>query len=262
MLPAVSRMAGAQAYPTRPVRIVVGFAPGGDFDIVARLMGQWLSERLGQPFVIENRPECRQQYRDRGGRECASGRSHASNGQLRRMPSTPTLYDKLNFNFIRDIAPVAGVTRVAKRDGESIRSFQPRRSSEFIALCQGQSGQNQYGVGRRWIVESYIRVSCFKLMAGVRMSHVPYRGAAPALTDIIQRTGAGDVQRLDLVHRVHQLPERCARSRLPRRMRAEILPHLPAVAEFLPGYEDSNWCGFGAPQNTPAEIIAKLNKET
>jgi tripartite-type tricarboxylate transporter receptor subunit TctC len=257
VLPAVSRMAGAQTYPTRLVRIVVGFAPGGAFDILARLMGQWLSERLGQPFAIENRPGA-------GSNIATEAVVNAPADGHTLLMATPanavnaTLYDKLNFNFIRDIAPVAGVTRVA--NVMVVNPLFPAKTvPEFIAYAKANPDRINMasgGVGS----SNHISGELFKLMAGVRMVHVPYRGAAPALTDIIN--GQTQVMFSALTSSIEHINAGTLRAlAVTTAMRAEILPHLPAVGEFLPGYEDSNWCGFGAPQNTPAEIIAKLNKE-
>jgi tripartite-type tricarboxylate transporter receptor subunit TctC len=239
------------------VRIVVGFAPGGAFDILARLMGQWLSERLGQPFAIENRPGA-------GSNIATEAVVNAPADGHTLLMATPanavnaTLYDKLNFNFIRDIAPVAGVTRVA--NVMVVNPLFPAKTvPEFIAYAKANPDRINMasgGVGS----SNHISGELFKLMAGVRMVHVPYRGAAPALTDIIN--GQTQVMFSALTSSIEHINAGTLRAlAVTTAMRAEILPHLPAVAEFLPGYEDSNWCGFGAPQNTPAEIIAKLNKE-
>ena len=257
-LPALSRIARAQTYPTRPVRMVVGFPPGGSADIVARLMGQWLSERLGQPFIIENRP--------------GAGSNIGTEAVVRAPPDgytlllgrdaanaiNATLYEKLNFNFIRDIAPVASITPHAQRHGgQSVGSGQDR--SRVHRLCQGQSGQDQHGIGRHRN-STHMAGELFKMMTGVDMVHVPYRGVAPALTDLL----GGQVQvmfdshgRVDRAHQGRQ----AARAGGDDATRSEALPDVPTVGEFVPGYEASAWSGIGAPKDTPAEIIDKLNKE-
>jgi tripartite-type tricarboxylate transporter receptor subunit TctC len=220
-------------------------------------MGQWLFERLGQPFAIENRPGA-------GSNIATEAVVNAPADGHTLLMATPanavnaTLYDKLNFNFIRDIAPVAGVTRVA--NVMVVNPLFPAKTvPEFIAYAKANPDSINMasgGVGS----SNHISGELFKLMAGVRMVHVPYRGAAPALTDIIN--GQTQVMFSALTSSIEHINAGTLRAlAVTTAMRAEILPHLPAVAEFLPGYEDSNWCGFGAPQNTPAEIIAKLNKE-
>ena len=256
-LPTVSRIAGAQTYPTRPVRWIVGFPPGGGTDMVARLMGQWLSERLGQPFVIENRP--------------GAAANIATETVVRAQPdgytllfvaasnaTNATLYEKLNFNFIRDIAPVAGLIRVP-----NVMVLNPsvpaKAVPEFIAYAKTNPGKINMaspGVG----TSPHLAGELFKMIAGVEMVHVPYRGAAPALTDLL----AGQVQ-------VYFGPApalipyiRAGKLRalaVTTATRSEALPDVPTMADFVPGFEASAWYGVGVPKTTPAEIVDKLNKE-
>jgi tripartite-type tricarboxylate transporter receptor subunit TctC len=255
-LPAVSRFAWAQAYPTRPVRIVVGFAPGGAFEIVARLIGQWLSERLGQPFVIENRP---------GG-----GSNIATEAVVRAPPDgytllmvssanaiNATLYDKLNFNFIRDIAPVAGVLR-----GPYVLVVNPsvptKSVPEFIAYAKANPGKiNMASSGNG--TAPHLAGELFKMMTGVTLVHVPYRGAGPALADLVGgqvQVMFGSIASIEYVRtgKLRALAVTTA-------TRSEALPDLPTVGEFVPGYEASGLYGVGAPRNTPVAVIDKLNKE-
>ena len=257
-LPAVSRFAWAQTYPSRPVRIIVGFAAGGPNDILARLIGQWLSERLGQPFVIENRP--------------GAGSNIATEAVVRAPPDgytlllvgppnaiNATLYDKLNFNFIRDIAPVASIIR-----GALVMVVHPsvpaKTLPEFIAYAKANPGKLSYGSGGVGGI-THITAELFKHEAGgLDMVHVPYRGVAPALTDLL----GGQVQ----VVFANSAPSieyiRAGKLRalaITTATRSDALPDIPTVGEFVPGYEASTMFGLGAPKNTPAEIIDKLNKE-
>ena len=256
-LPAVSRFAWAQAYPSRPVRIVVGFAPGGTTDILARLMGQWLSERLGQPFIIENRPGA--------GTNIATEAvvKAASDGYTLLMVSPPnainaTLYDKLNFNFLRDIAAVASVARVPNVM-EVNPSVPAKTVNEFIAYAKANPGKISFasaGIGS----SQHVSGELFKMMAGVDMIHVPYRGGAPALTDLI----GGQVQVMfDNVSSSidHIRAGKLRPLAVTTATRAEALPDIPTIGNFLPGYEASVVNGFGAPKNTPVDIIDRLNKE-
>ena len=220
-------------------------------------MGQWLSERLGQPFVIENRPGAGSNI----GTEAvvrAPPDGYTLLLATRRNAINATLYDKLNFNFIRDIAPVASIIAHALcHGGESIVSGQD--GSRVHRLCQGQSGQDQHGVGRQR-QRAHVAGELFKMMAGVNMVHVPYRGAAPALTDLlggqVQVMFAGMLASIEYIRagKLRALAVTTA-------TRSEALPDIPTVGEFVPGYEASAWYGIGAPKNTPAEIIDKLNKE-
>jgi tripartite-type tricarboxylate transporter receptor subunit TctC len=256
-LPAVSRIARAQAYPTRPVRIVVGFPPGGGADITARLIGQWLSERLGQPFVVENRPGA-------GGNISTEAVVRApADGYTLLLVTSPnaisaTLYDNLHFNFIRDIAPVAGLTR--DPNVLEVSLLVPAKTvPEFIAYAKANPGKINYastGIG----TPQHVAGELFKVMAGVNLVHVPYRGAAPALTDLI----AGQVQVMFDVatSSIGQIKAGKVRAlAVTGAARSEALPDLPTLSDFVPGYEASNFRGVGAPRNTPAEIVDKLYKE-
>jgi tripartite-type tricarboxylate transporter receptor subunit TctC len=256
-LPALSRLAWAQTYPSRPVRIVVGFAAGGPNDILARLMGQWLSERLGQQFFVENRP--------------GAGSNIATDAVVRAPPDgytlllvgspnaiNATLYDKLDFNFIRDIAPVASLIR-----GALVMVIHPsvpaKTLPEFIAYAKANPGKLAYGSGGVGGI-THVTPELFKMMAGLDMIHVPYRGIAPALTDLL----GGHVQVLfgNPALSIPYVAQGMLRAlAISTATRSEALPDIPAVAEFVPGYEASSIYGFGAPKDTPAEIIDALNKE-
>jgi tripartite-type tricarboxylate transporter receptor subunit TctC len=256
-LPAVSHFAWAQTYPTRPVRLVVGFPPGGGTDIIARLIGQWLSERLGQQLVIENRPGAGSNIATEGVvRAAADGytlllvsAAHAINA---------TLYDRLNYNFLRDIAPVAGVIRVPNLM-EVNPSLPPKSVPEFIAYAKANPGKVNYASGGNGTAQ-HLAGELFKIMTGVDLVHVPYRGDAPALTDLI----GGQVQVMfgNMPSSIEHI--RAGKLRplaVTTAARSEALPDLPPVGDFVPGYEASTWQGLGAPGNTPAEIVDKLNKE-
>jgi tripartite-type tricarboxylate transporter receptor subunit TctC len=256
-LPAVSHFAWAQTYPTRPVRLVVGFPPGGGTDITARLIGQWLSERLGQQLVIENRPGAGSNIATEGVvRAAADGytlllvsAAHAINA---------TLYERLNYNFLRDIAPVAGVIRVPNLM-EVNPSLPPKSVPEFIAYAKANPGKVNYASGGNGTAQ-HLAGELFKTMTGVDMVHVPYRGDAPALTDLI----GGQVQVMfgNMPSSIEHI--RAGKLRplaVTTAARSEALPDLPPVGDFVPGYEASTWQGLGAPGNTPAEIVDKLNKE-
>jgi tripartite-type tricarboxylate transporter receptor subunit TctC len=256
-LPAVSRFVWAQAYPSRPVRIVVGFPAGGATDVIARLMGQWLSERLGQQFLIENRPGA-------GGNIGVEAVVKAvPDGYTLLQVGTPNainaaLYTNLNFSFIRDIAPVSGVMRVSYVI--VVHPSVPATTvPEFIAYAKTNPGKiNMASAGNG--TPQHLYGELFKMMAGVNLVHIPYRGGAPAITDLI----GGQVQVI-----FSPVPEsiehiRAGKLRPLAAMggtRLEVLPNLPTVAEFLPGFEASGWQGIGVPKNTPVEIIDKLNKE-
>jgi tripartite-type tricarboxylate transporter receptor subunit TctC len=256
-LPAVSRFAWAQTYPTKPVRILVGFAPGGGVDIMARLIGQWLSERLGQPFVIENRP--------------VAGTNITTQVVVSAPPDGYTLllvnaanainatfYGNLNFNFLRDIAPVAGIMRVP-----SVMVVNPsvpaKTIPEFIAYAKANPGKINMasgGIGG----PSHVSGELFNMMAGVSMVHVPYRGAGPALVDLL----GGQVQVLfnSPPASIEYIKAGALRAlAVTTATRAEALPDIPTVGEFVPGYEASQWYGVGVPKDTPTEIVDKLNKE-
>ena len=256
-LPVVSRIARAQAYPTRPVRLIIGYPPGGASDITARLMGQWLSERLGQPFIIESRPG--------GGTNIATEAVvHAPPDGYTLLLVAPanainaTLYKKLNFNFIRDIAPVAGLIRFP--NVMQVNPSVPAKTvPEFIAYAKANPGKlNMASAGNG--STPHVSGELFKMMTGVNMVHVPYRGAALALTDLI----GGQVQ----VMFENPLSSieffRTGKLRplaVTTATRSEVLPDLPTVSDFVPGYEASGWFGVGVPKGTPDEIIDKLNKE-
>jgi tripartite-type tricarboxylate transporter receptor subunit TctC len=256
-LPAASRIARAQAYPSRPVRIVVGLAPGGANDIVARLMGQWLSERLGQQFVIENRP--------------GAGSNIATEVVVRAPPDghilllvgatntiNTTLYAKLNFDFIRDIAPVAGIVRLPNL--MMVNPSVPAKTvPEFIAYAKANPGKINMaspGIG----TTPHLAGELFKMMAGLNLVHVPYRGGVPALTDLI----SGQVQVMFLSPAASIEYIRSGRLRalaVTTATRWEGLPDLPILVDFVPGYEAISWLGIGAPQGTSTEIIQQLNTE-
>jgi tripartite-type tricarboxylate transporter receptor subunit TctC len=256
-LPAFARISRAQAYPSRPVRIIVGLAPGGGTDIVARLIGQWLSEHLGQSFVIENRPGA-------GGNIGTEAVVNAApDGYTLLLATVPnavnaSLYEKLSFNFVRDIAPVAGVIRVPMV--VLVHPSVPAQTlAEFISYAKANPGKvNMASAGSG--SAPHMAGELFKMMTGVDMVHVPYRGQGPALSDLL----GGQVQILfaaapgtaDYVKtgKLRALAVTTA-ARMPD------LPEVPTVADSVPGYEASQWYGFAAPKNTPAEIVEKLNKE-
>jgi tripartite-type tricarboxylate transporter receptor subunit TctC len=256
-LPAVSRIAWAQAYPARPVRIIVGFPAGGGVDIIARLMGQWLSERLGQPFLIENRPGAGSNIATEVVvRAPADGYTlllvHASNA------INATLYDKLNFNFIRDIAPVAGIIVVP--NVMVVNPSVPAKTvPEFIAYAKANPGKINIasgGIGG----PSHVSAELFKMMTGTDMLLVSYRGMAPAVTDLL----AGQVQLMfnSLPASIEYIKAGTLRAlAVTTATRSETLPSIPTMREFVPGYESPTWYGVGVPKNTPAEIVDKLNKE-
>jgi tripartite-type tricarboxylate transporter receptor subunit TctC len=256
-LPAASRIAWAQAYPTRPVRIVVGFPPGGGADITARLIGQWLSERLGQPFIIENRPGAGSNIATEAVvRAPADGYTLLLVGAFNAVNAT--LYDKLNFNFIRDVAPVATLY-YAPNVMAVHPSFPAKTILEFIAYSKSNPGKVNMGSGTTGAT-MHMSGELFKIMAGIDMVPVPYRGAGPALTDLL----AGQVQVSFPTMPASIEHIRTGKLRalaVTTAKRSDALPDIPTVGEFLPGYEASNWYGVGTPKNTPAEIIDKLNTE-
>ena len=256
-LAVMPRVAGAQDYPSRPVRIMVGFAPGQALDIVTRIIGQRLSERLGQQFIIENRPGA-------GGNIATEvvARATADGYTLLAIGSNnminPTLYHNLNYDFIRDIAPVASVYRVAQVM-EVNPSFPAKTVAEFIAHAKAHPGEISFasaGVGS----VAHVTGELFKMMTGINMLHVPYRGAPPALTDLI----AGQVHVMfdNMPSSIEHI--RAGRLRalgVSATTRLQALPDVPPIADFLPNFETSAWAGIGAPKQTPAEIINLLNRE-
>jgi tripartite-type tricarboxylate transporter receptor subunit TctC len=246
-----------QTYPTRTVRIIVPVAPGGALDILARLTGQWLSERLGQTFIIENRPGAGTNI----GIETVV-RSAPDGYTLLLIPASvavnATLYEKLNFNFIRDIAPVASISSVPLVMVVPL-SLPARTVPEFIAYAKANPGKISMASGGTGST-SHVGGELFKILTGIDMQHVPYRGGAPALTDVI----GGQVQ----VY-FSPLPECLATIKAGRvralaitsTTRSELLPEVPTVADTVAGFDASTWQGIGAPKATPVEIIDRLNRE-
>jgi tripartite-type tricarboxylate transporter receptor subunit TctC len=254
--PAVARSARAQAYPTRPVRIVVGFSAGGAADISARLMGQWLSERIGQPFVIDDRPGA-------SGNIATEAVVRApSDGYTLLLTTAPnainaTFNDKLSYNFIRDIAPVAGIIRTP-----SVMAVNPSVPAttipDFIAYAKSNPGRINFASGGNGTV-SHLSGELFKMMASIDLVHIPYRGSAPALTGLLGgqvQVGFADISSIEYIKagKLRALAVTTA-------TRSEALPDVPTVGDYLPGYESSQWYGIGSPKNTPAEIIDRLNRE-
>jgi tripartite-type tricarboxylate transporter receptor subunit TctC len=256
-LPAVSNIARAQAYPTRPVRIISPFGTAGANDLVARLIGQWLSERFGQQFVIENRPGAGGTIGTEAAvRAPADGYTLLLAGTTQAINAT--LYDKLSFDFIRDIAPVVPIIRLPNVLDVNL-SVLAKNVPEFIAYAKANPGKiNMASVGTG--STPHVTGELFKMMAGVNMVHVPYRSAGAALTDLISGqvqvyfgTTASSIEHIK-AGRIRALG-------VTTTARAEALPDIPTVGEFLPGYEASFWFGLGVPKATPAEIVNKLNKE-
>ena len=256
-LPALSRVAGAETYPTRPVRIISPFGTAGANDLVARLIGQWLSERLGQQFVIENRPGAGGTIGTEAAvRAPADGYTLLMAGAYNAINAT--LYDKLSFDFIRDIAPVAPIIRLANVLDVNL-SVPAKTVPEFIAYAKANPGKiNMASVGTG--STPHVTGELFKMMAGVNMVHVPYRSAGAALTDLISGqvhvyfgTTASSIEHIK-AGKIRALG-------VTTTARAEALPDVPTIAEFVPGYEASNWYGVGIPKNTPVEIIDMLNNE-
>jgi tripartite-type tricarboxylate transporter receptor subunit TctC len=256
-LPALSRVARAQAWPSRPVHIIVGFPPGGATDVFARLMGQWLSERLGQPFIIENRLGANGNIATESVVR-APPDGHTLLMVLTTYAINPTLYDNLNFNFLRDIAPVASVNRVPQVIDVN-PSIPIRTVPELIAFAKTNPGKLNMGSGGIGSPQ-HVAGELFKMMTGIDMVHVPYRGGAPAIADLL----GGQVQVIfdNLSESIGYIREgRLRPLAVTTAVRSEALPDLPTVGDFVPGYEASVWFGVGAPRNTPAAIIDKLNKE-
>ncbi len=256
-LPAASRGARAQSYPAKPVRLIVGFAPGGGNDIAARLISHWLSERLGQQFIVENRPGAGSNIATE-----AVVRAPADGYTLLLVAvanaTNATLYDKLNFNFIRDIAPVAGLLRVPNLV-EVHPAVPVQTLGEFIAYARANPGKVNMGTGGSG-GPVHMTGELFNMMTGLKMQHVPYRGEAPALNDLIG--GQVDVVFGSVPASIQYVRAGKLRAlAVTTSTRSELLPDLPTVAEFVPGYESSTWYGIGAPRSTPAEIIERLNVE-
>jgi tripartite-type tricarboxylate transporter receptor subunit TctC len=256
-LPAVSRIARAQTYPSRPVHIIVGFAAGGGPDIVARLIGQWLADRIGQPCIIDNRP--------------GAGTNIAMQAVVKAPPDgytlgmigtssaiSMTLSEKPNYDYVRDIAPVASIAR-----GPFVMlvapSFPAKSVPEFIAFAKANPGKiNMASAGTG--TASHVAGELFKTMTGVNLQHVPYRGAVPAATDLL--SGQAQVLFNALPPSVEFVKTgRLVALAVTTAMRSEALPEIPTVGEFVPGYEASIWIGIGAPKGTPAEIVNEVNKE-
>ena len=249
--------ASTQAFPARPVHIVVGYPPGGVSDIVARLMGQWLSERLGQPFVVENRPGAASNIATEAVVR-APGDGYTLLLVAPANATSATLYDKLNFNFIRDIAPVAGIVRVP--NVMVVNPSVPAKTvDEFIAYAKANPGKVNYAsAGNGTAV--HLAGELFNMMTGVAMVHVPYRGSTPALTDML----GGQVQVM-----FDALPSSIEHVRTGKlralavttAARSPALPDIPTLGDFVPGFEASVWQGIGVPKGTPSLIVEKLNKE-
>ncbi|HMA71652.1 MAG TPA: tripartite tricarboxylate transporter substrate binding protein [Xanthobacteraceae bacterium] len=256
-LPVAPPLAQAQTYPTRPVRIIVGQAAGSSSDITARLIAQWVSERLGQQFIVEVRPGAA------GNIATEAVVNAPADGYTMLLVNAQntinsSLYEKLNFDFLRDIAPVAGIDNVPLVM-EVNPSFPAKTVSEFITYAKANPGKINMasaGIGG----PQHVAGELFKFMAGVDLVHIPYRGSTPALTDLM----AGQVQvmfdvtpsSLPLINSGKLRPLAVA-----TKTRLDVLPNLPVLADFLPGYEANAWIGFGVPRNTPTGIIEALNKE-
>jgi len=255
-LPAMSRSAWAQTYPARPVRIIVGFAAGGSADIIARLTGQWLSERLAQQFIIENRT--------------GAGTNIATEAVVNSPPDgytlllitsanfiNATLYEKLNFKFIRDIVPVASLSR--EPAVMVVHPSVPAKTvPEFIAYAKANPGRITMASGGNG-APSHVAGELFKMLTGASMVHVPYRGAGPALTGLLG--GQVQVYFSPLSAAIEHIKTGNLRAlAVTTASRSEALADVPTVSEFVPDYEASNWYGIGAPRNTPDEIIDKLNR--
>ena len=255
-LPVASRIVLAQTYPTRPVRLILGYAPGNAPDIVARLIGQWLSERLGQPFIIENRP--------------GAGTNIGTDAVVRASPdgytllyvttanaSNATLFENLKFNFMRDIAPVAGIIRVPNLVSVNL-SLPVKTIPQLIAYAKANPGKLNFGAPKGGTVQ--LSGELFKMMSGVNIVHVAYSNQMQAVTDLF-------VDRIQVSFDVMPTTIEYARTNKLRplavttAMRSPALPDIPTVGEFVPGYEASSWHGVGVPKDTPAEIVEKLNQE-
>ncbi|HXO69721.1 MAG TPA: tripartite tricarboxylate transporter substrate binding protein [Bradyrhizobium sp.] len=254
-LPAMPHVARAQAYPSRPVRILVGFAAGGNFDIVARLIGQLLSEQLNQPVIVENRPGAGSNLAAEAAiRAPADGYTLLLGGAVNAVNST--LYERLPFNFINDVAPVAGVVRFPNVMTVSA-SFPARTVPEFIAYAKANPDKINHGSSGNGTTQ-HLAGELFKMMTGVSFIHVPYRGASQAITDLL----SGQVQVVfeALPASIQHIRSGSLRAlAVTTAARSVALPDLPAMGEFVTGYEASGWNGLCAPRNTPVNIIQKLN---
>ncbi len=256
-LPAIPRVAWAQSYPSRPVRILVGFAAGGTLDMAARLIAQWLTQRLGQPFLVENRPGASTNLATEAAvRAPADGYTLLLGGAINAINAT--LFEKLNFNFIEDLVPVAGIIRLPNLMAVSA-SFPAKTVGEFIAYAKANPGRitmGSSGIG----TSQHLSGELFKAMTGVEMLHVPYRGGSQALTDLI----GGHVQVA-----FEGIPTSIAHVRagtlralaVTTAVRSETLPNVSSMAEFVPGYEASGWTGLCAPRKTPVDVVERLNAE-
>lgn len=256
-IPAMTRLAAAQTYPVRPVHLISGFPAGGPNDIVARLMGQWLSDRLGQQFVVENRPGA-------GSNIAAEAVVHATpDGYTLLMAATPnainaTLYKNLNFDFMRDVAPVGSIVRVP--NVMVVHPSLPARTvPEFIAYAKANPGKlvmASPGNGS----SGHLSGELFRMLTGVELLHVPYRGGAPAMTDLL--AGRAQVYFSPLFTMPEYIKAGTLRGlAVTAPTRSDVLPDVPALCEFIPSYEASTWFGIAAPNGTPAAVIDKLNAE-
>jgi tripartite-type tricarboxylate transporter receptor subunit TctC len=252
---AMPRIASAQSYPSRQMRIIVGFAAGGNFDIIARLLGQWLSEQMGQPVIIENRPGAASNLATEAAiRAPADGYTLLLGGAVNAVNAT--LYEKLNFNFINDVAPVAGVTRFPNVITVGA-SFPAKTVPEFVAYAKANPGKINHGSSGIGTTQ-HLAGELFKIMTATDFTHIPYRGASQALTDLL----GGQVQVLfeALPASIQHIKSGSVRAlAVTTAARSEALPDVPAAGEFVPGYEASGWNGVCVPKNTSVDIIEKLN---
>jgi tripartite-type tricarboxylate transporter receptor subunit TctC len=256
-LPAVSRIARAQAYPTRPVRLVVGYAPGGAGDISMRLLGQWLSERFGQQFIVENRTGAGTNIATESVvRATADGYTLLMSSAANAINAT--LYDRLNFNFIRDTTPISGILRVPHVIVVH-PSFSAKTLPEFIAYAKANPGKLTWaspGVG----TAGHVCGELFKMMAGLNMVHVPYRGGGAAMADLL--SGQLQVYIGAMTSSLEYVKANRLRAlAVSTATRSEALPEVARMSDFVPGFETSDWGGISGPKGTPAEIIHKLNEE-
>ena len=255
-VPSMSRLASAEQFPLRPIRILVGFAAGGNFDTFARLMGQWLSEQFGQTVVVENKPGAGSNIATEAlVRSPADGYTLLLCGAVNA--TNATLYDRLSFNFMNDVAPIGSLFRIP-----NVMTVQPtfpaKTGPEFIAYAKSNPGKLNHGSSGRGTTQ-HLAGELFKLMTGTDFVHVPYRGAGQAVTDLLN----GQVQVLfePLPVLIEHIRSGALRGlALTSSSRSEAIPELPTVGEFLPGFEATGWTGLCAPRNTPAEIVLKLNR--